>query len=234
MSDLINNEEKCYYYRVDEDIENFYRDNYANFIGTGLVGFTARLTHRSMEFGRSKFVNGENLRILEVGAGGGQHVKFCKQNYSEYIMTDLRPKNLPESNGNIFSDRRSISADSLPYPDNNFDRVIATCLLAHIRDPEKALQEWLRVLKVSGVLTIYVPCEPGVLLRLLQFTLTNKKKKKYGITNPSLMHYRDHIHTYVRLKAEIEQSSIKVKNKRFPFPFFSWNFNLWSVFQIVK
>jgi phosphatidylethanolamine/phosphatidyl-N-methylethanolamine N-methyltransferase len=215
------------------ELDSFYKNQYQRFIGTGIVGFVASLTHKTLEYGRHRPV-GEVYKILEVGAGGGQHIKFCKQNYSEYIMTDLRPENLPESRGKAISNKERVPADLLPYPSHNFDRVIATCLIAHIAEPEKALQEWLRVLKDSGDITIYVPCEPGILLRILQNLVTNPKKRRQGVENPTLIHYRDHAQTYLRIKLEIMEVSKKVVVRRYPFPFLSWNFNLWAVFKIQK
>jgi phosphatidylethanolamine/phosphatidyl-N-methylethanolamine N-methyltransferase len=219
---------------VEDGLDIFYRDHYSNFIETGLVGFAAKLSHRSLEVGQSSKRTGEQFRILEVGAGGGQHVKFCNQDYSEYILTDLRPENLPKSEGRVISNKDIVPADCLPYSDQSFDRVIATCLVAHLNDPNKAVGEWLRVVKDSGNITIYVPCEPGFILRILQHVITNKKKKKMGIANPKLLHYRDHIQTYVRLKEEIQHLSANVKIRRYPFPMLSWNFNLWAVFHITK
>ena len=219
---------------MEDNLDSFYRDHYSKFIETGIVGHIASLTHVSLELGQKKIKNGVEYKILEVGAGGGQHVKFCRQNYSEYIMTDLRPENLPTSNAKFISIPSSISAESLPFADASFDRVIATCLLAHLVEPEKALNEWLRVLKTNGCVTVYVPCEPGFLLRILQFLITNKKKKKQGVTNPKLMHYRDHIQTYMRLKVEIAEISKKFTLRRYPFPLLSWNLNLWAVFNIQK
>ena len=87
------------------ELDSFYKNQYQRFIGTGIVGFVASLTHKSLENGRHRPV-GTVYKILEVGAGGGQHIKFCKQNYSEYIMTDLRPENLQNRVERLFPIRK--------------------------------------------------------------------------------------------------------------------------------
>jgi len=219
-----------------DSIDDFYKEVYENFIGTGVVGFVAKLTHFSIELGGGgvRKRSNHNLRIIEVGAGNGQHLNYVKHDYLKYLMTDLRPEMLPAGTEKIVVDHRPISAEKLPYPNESFDRLIATCLIAHLSRPQDALLEWERVLGQKGFMDIYVPCEPGILLRLLQKMITNPKKKKQGVGNPNLLHYRDHIQPYPRVKAEIEELGLKTSVKRYPFPFLSWNFNLWVVFHIQK
>ncbi len=219
-----------------ESLSEFYAQNYKNFIGTGLVGKVASLSHKSME--REKFRKRDRhlseFLILELGAGNGQHVRYVQNDYSKYLLTDLRPENLPPSNGKIQSVNYSIDAEKLPFPDYEFDRVIATCLIAHLARPEVAIKEWMRVTKVGGSMQVYVPCEPGFLLRCLQFLITNPKKRKLGVENPRLLNYLDHITFYLRIKEICKSECIDLKIVNYPFPFLSWNFNLWSVFYIRK
>jgi phosphatidylethanolamine/phosphatidyl-N-methylethanolamine N-methyltransferase len=177
-------------------------------------------------------LSNKNLKILEVGAGNGQHLDFVKQNYGSYEMTDLRPEMLPNDVEKATVNKKSISAENLPYPDQSFDRLIASCLVAHLNEPQVALEEWKRVLRQNGYMTIYVPCEPGILLRGLRALVTNPKKKKMGINNIELFQYRDHQQSYLRLRAEIHSLTSNVRSRRFPFPFLSWNFNLWAVFTV--
>jgi len=77
-------------------------------------------------------------------------------------------------------------AVSLPFPDQCFDRVIATCLIAHLKDPEVALTEWRRVLRKGGELTMYVPCELGFSLRLFRKLFLAPKAKRLGFQGLNL------------------------------------------------
>jgi len=220
-----------------DSADAFYRDMYQDFIGTGFVGFVAKLTHLSMEFGCGRGGlkrSNSGLRIIEVGAGNGQHLKYTKNDYTEYVMTDIRPTILPASSKKVIVDLRSISAENLPYDDASFDRLIATCLIAHLPRPQDALLEWNRVLKQNGCMDVYVPCEPGFMLRILQRLVTNPKKKKQGLHNSKLLHYRDHLQSYPRIKTELKALGIETSVKRYPFPFLTWNFNLWAVFHLQK
>lgn len=49
------------------------------------------------------------------------------------------------------------SADSIPFPDSNFDSVIATQVFEHVPYPEKSASEVFRVLKPGGYFLMTVP-----------------------------------------------------------------------------
>src|SRR3546814_1644399 len=46
------------------------------------------------------------------------------------------------------------------------DRLIACHVLEHLHHPHDVLREWYRVLRKGGVLSILLPCDPGVLWRV--------------------------------------------------------------------
>lgn len=93
--------------------------------------------------------------ILELGAGEGQHRRFVKHQYLRYLVTDIReitnPELLPISEGFIPNKpgnyRAHADATCLVYGDESFNRVVAGCLLLHLADPLRAVDEWYRVLK---------------------------------------------------------------------------------------
>jgi ubiquinone/menaquinone biosynthesis C-methylase UbiE len=70
-----------------------------------------------------------------------------------------------------------MNAESLNFPDAKFDRIIATCLVVHLKNIEKALLEWRRVLKPNGVITMYIALEPSIMLRLFWNLIKIKGKK---------------------------------------------------------
>jgi ubiquinone/menaquinone biosynthesis C-methylase UbiE len=213
--------------------DEYYKNHYRTVTDTGMIGVISRLIHIIMENQRvkgfKKIKTLKNLRTLEVGAGMGQHKRYVK-NYSEYIETDIRPENLPEGKFKQIS----IDCSNLPFPENSFDRLIATCLLVHLNNPEKALLEFKRVVKTGGVITLYVACEPGIFLRVMQ-QLTTRRIQKNTYTNPKYRHYQDHVSNYPAIKVFINHifSGCKViRFKRYPFHFMSWNFNLFAVVTI--
>ena len=203
------------------------------------MGLVSRFLHHSLEsFGyvvrRNRFLRRSDLlKILEVGAGG-QHARYLRHSFDRLIECDIRPENIPNvaDDSRIVKEFKTVDAHNLPYVDNCFHRLIATCLLAHLSDPEKALEEWKRVVRPGGVISICVPCEPGFLLRISQTMITRRKQKSLGY-NGRLLHYREHRKHYPGMMTFIRQiyGSDAIVT-RYPFPFLSWNFNLWSIVQV--
>lgn len=214
----------------------YFRSAYDDVMYSGIVGFYSRMTHRIME----RPFRGRNYkRVLEVGAGQGQHFNFVQCNIEEYLESDLDSelKIYSRNNENVSRyERITLDAQNLDcFSDESFDRVIATCLLAHLDFPENALLEWKRVTKVGGVITIYVPTEPGMLLRLTRGVVMVPKSKKFGQDHLAVV-YRDHRNHYPMMRTLIEVvfSGNQIKRKRFPLPFLGWNFNFFEIFQITK
>jgi phosphatidylethanolamine/phosphatidyl-N-methylethanolamine N-methyltransferase len=112
-------------------------------------------------------------RIIEVGAGTGHHRPYVKHTFSQYVMTDGNDEMLEVasnkysaelSKGTLLLEKQDATA--LTYPDDSFDRLIATHVLEHLPNPVKVLAEWNRVVRPGGVISIVLPCDPGMLWRL--------------------------------------------------------------------
>jgi ubiquinone/menaquinone biosynthesis C-methylase UbiE len=150
-------------------------------------------------------------------------------------MTDLRPDLLSSiilKDSRVHIEKSPINAEELPYKDDSFDRVIATCLLIHLRNPEKALQEWRRVCKPNGNITIYIPCESGVLLRSLQAITTRKKQSKLGI-DARYLHYQEHPYSYPFILSLLKRVFGKnFRLRKFPFLIGNFDINLWAIATI--
>jgi SAM-dependent methyltransferase len=72
--------------------------------------------------------------------------------------------------GKADADLRGDAADKLPWPDNTFEIVFASHILEHIPwyYSERALREWVRVLRPSGRLEVWVPDGIKILKGVLQ------------------------------------------------------------------
>jgi phosphatidylethanolamine/phosphatidyl-N-methylethanolamine N-methyltransferase len=224
-------------------VDVFYSKYYDQILRTGLVGSAQNRTHRAIE----KLWSPQDVfgRVLEVGSGAGDHKHFVKHNYSTYYETDIRfpdgtfePGTSPKPGESKLNVVREIAdVMHLQYVDGFFDRVIATCLLLHLTDPESALLEIKRVTKATGgVVTILVPCEPGILLRLSRKFLTARKAKRLGFAGYELFNARDHINYISGLDKVIKYvfRDDKVAIRRLPFHIPSWNFNLYFVYTIYR
>lgn len=103
-----------------------------------------------------------NEKILEVGCGRGFYLRVLKSVWPVLAITgvDLNPKYLKKAEefmGELRVDLRVANATKLPFKDKTFDRIIATEILEHIPDDEKAISEMFRVLKTGGTIMVTVP-----------------------------------------------------------------------------
>ena len=210
----------------------FYEKSFEGLYATGFTGLLKGFVHKIME---SPFSNSKFEKILEVGAGSGTHLNYVGANFKEYYATDivvnrdLSSKAVPEKVFVLAQD-----AQKLDFGSTNFDRVIATCLIAHLDNPIQALNEWRRMAKDGGNITIYIPCEPGLLLRLFRFIFLLPKSLLKGVSNFNSSIVLEHRNSYLFIKHAIknEFANDKMKLTRYPFPFLGWNFNIFAVVNI--
>lgn len=212
----------------------YFAEDYQEIMYTGVVGRYSRLTHALLDW---PFRGTSTPVVLELGAGVGQHTKHALTDFSQYFVTDISQAALNKCDS---SDPRVVAqvADAQQlsdFTDESVDRVVATCLLAHLHEPEQALSEWRRVLKPGGSVSIYVPAEPGMLLRLLRHTVMARKSRKLGNDHLAIV-YRDHINHYPRMRLLIESvfAPDTIVRRRFPTRFLGWNFSLFDVFHVTK
>jgi ubiquinone/menaquinone biosynthesis C-methylase UbiE len=126
--------------------------------------------------------------ILEVGAGSGHHFPYVKKTFSKYIMSDASPEMLAIATEK-YSKEISLEllevdqqdATSLSIADNSVDRLIATHVLEHLPDPVSVLKEWNRVVRPGGIISIVLPCDPGLLWRLGRHFGPRRNAKKQGL-----------------------------------------------------
>lgn len=127
-------------------------------------------------------------RVLEVGAGSGHHYRYVRRTPREYLLTDGSEAMLRVSRERYAEEIRAgrivveaQDASALTYPDASFDRLIATHVLEHIPDPVRVLGEWSRVVKPDGLLSIVLPCDPGLLWRLGRHLGPRRNAERMGL-----------------------------------------------------
>jgi SAM-dependent methyltransferase len=232
---------------IAKAVEEFYKSDYENIVMSGgfLKRYIVRKTHLEIErfaLNNSK----DSISILELGAQADQHRSFVKINYHTYIVSDINFKPLItakqiydlkriKQNTKMSPDVKfeQIDASKINYPGETFDRIVATCLIVHLDNPIDALHEWRRVMKDNGQIDFYVPCDPGLLLRMARNLV--HKWKKLSVNYPfDLLLYSDHKSHYLAINQFINFtfSNDNIKRRFFPFRFFPWGFNLWAVYSI--
>lgn len=213
-------------------VDDFYDDFYQQLMSGGSIGKAWGLIHRKME---KSFQNVDGFEILEIGAGNGEHIAFVKSGYQTYHATDIRKSNLDKIPEYSNVSKALQDAQKLDYPDNIFDRVIMTCVLAHLDRPEDSLAEMRRVSKNGATISLYLPCEPGMFLRFIRNLTTRRKAKKLSILNIEYLHYLEHRNYFIALNhfVEVKFDNDLVKRKYYPFPFLTWNWNLFALYEIT-
>jgi phosphatidylethanolamine/phosphatidyl-N-methylethanolamine N-methyltransferase len=199
-----------------------------------LQALVMRASHRlaEREFGHQVHFD----RVLEIGAGTGEHVPFVRHRFNEYTLTDLDPKTLHIAKNKLagMSDRKigfeAQAGDSLDYSDNTFDRVVATHVLEHMYQPHLVLKEWCRVLKDDGVLSILIPTDPGLAWRLGRHLGPRKNAIAQGIAYDYVM-AREHVNSCNNLIAILRHYFPVANEAWWPFPLASIDLNLFFVFH---
>lgn len=112
--------------------------------------------------------------VVEVGAGSGHHFSYVQNKERiRYVMSDANEGMLKLASaryhdqvaaGELVIEQQD--ASRLTYHDQAFDRLIATHVLEHMPNPVAVLQEWNRVVRPSGLISLVLPCDPGLAWRV--------------------------------------------------------------------
>ena len=208
----------------------------------GKSGYLLNKTHKHLtKFGNSKnkvkIVN--NYRILEIGAGKGELYKHITGDFDQYFMTDVSPWGIEEIKKITESDKRVIfelqDIENLKYQDNFFDYVLVTCVIAHVTEPFKALEELRRVTKPKGIISIAVSTDPSILLRIIRKVLIIKKMRNLDIPY-ELFIATQHRNNPLGIMEMINwiYRNDKIQPKYYPFKLKFWNFSTHIVVNIIK
>lgn len=132
-------------------------------------------------------------KVLDAGCGTGRHIEslleWCKPleltaiDISE-VMLDVSHTKCRHLSGVSF-----VQGDllSLPFPDNTFDAVVAIWSLETLSDPARAVNEFLRVIKPSGIIAytfIQIPQHPEFVEDVVEDTLLQVGWELGDLLNP--------------------------------------------------
>jgi phosphatidylethanolamine/phosphatidyl-N-methylethanolamine N-methyltransferase len=212
-------------------MKNYYKDHYQGLIQEGSGKFFSNYVHKIMEMNLPR-----NFypKVLELGALNGLHKQYITHKFDVYYETDILIEGTTKISNNYikkFQDAENLNE----FKDDSIDRVIATCMLSHLKDPEVCLEEIKRILSNDGLVTLWVSNDPSILLRIFQNIFRKNDFKRSGLDYDSIQ-YREHLTYFTRLNFLIYDvfQDFKIQRKELPFRKFWYHLNFVSVYQIHK
>jgi phosphatidylethanolamine/phosphatidyl-N-methylethanolamine N-methyltransferase len=178
--------------------------------------------------------------VLEVGAGSGHHFPHVRRSFEKYIMTDgsaemlgiaMEKYSQEVSSGLLAIEQQD--ATCLSYSDDSADRLIATHVLEHLPNPVDVLKEWNRVVRPGGIISIILPCDPGLLWRLGRHFGPRRNAKKLGLAYDYLQ-AAEHINSIFNLVVFIRHHFEDVSESWYPINLPLPDLNLFYICHIKK
>ena len=224
-----------------DEIQERYKTYYEKTQYGSRTGIASTFFHMALE----KELAGEYFKnVLEVGSGSGEHLKYVQHNFEKYIVSDLfMPKivaSIQVKIDDLKKQEKSIelvveNVENLTFSNSSFNRVVSTCLLHHVGNPVLALQEMRRVTANDGLISIYVPSDPGMIYRLAQAIVSTRALRDYFSSSEIRFlragEHRNHVASLTGLiKGIFENDAISVRS--FPKVNIGWNTRLFQIFSI--
>lgn len=195
----------------------------------GLQGKVMRASHSLTE--RPYDLNMHFSRVLEIGAGTGEHLPFVRHSFDEYLLADHDKAALGIAKNKLSAIHSGklhyevLGDGQLSYPDRCFDQVIAAHVLEHIYKPHEAVREWARIIKDGGVLSILIPTDPGLAWRLGRHLGPRRRAISQGIAYDYVM-AREHVNSCNNLVAILRHIFPGLREAWWPFGLPSMDINL--------
>ena len=214
---------------------NYEEDSYKDYLYSGFLGKLFRKNHQLMEVYNFKEVD----KILEVGGGFEPHINYVKTKFNDYYSVDLDTvsglKEYIKKNYNKIK-FSYYEGKKLDFPNNFFDRIVISHCLEHILEPEKFVNEMLRVLNKNGIISIALPCDPGILWRMGRFLMkkTYLKRNKDEEYDHDYMIATEHVNSIFNLYVILNRKFKVVKKIFYPVNINIIDINLFYICQIQK
>lgn len=163
--------------KIIQIVEDYYANSYNDIHGSSNLKLADKVFHRALEekHGKKDFF----ANVLELGSGNYEHLNYIKHSYDKYYCIDLRTPKIENPNPDKVVFLKE-DVHNLSFKDESIDRIVATCILMHLDDPVKALEEWSRVLKPGGYIELMIPNEPGFLLTMFQRFFRSQMPEEKG------------------------------------------------------
>jgi SAM-dependent methyltransferase len=171
---------------------------------------------------------GRLLRTLEIGAGIGQHLNYENYSQQEYYCNELLPELCMEIKKR-YPKVNVVPGDCqkrLPYEDAYFDRIIAIHVFEHLPNLPATIRESRRLIKPTGVLSVIIPCEGGMMTKIARNLSAKPHFEKLYKQNYDWFIKSQHINMPDEILYELKQCFQVIHSMWFPLLVPSVNFNL--------
>jgi ubiquinone/menaquinone biosynthesis C-methylase UbiE len=145
---------------------------------------------------------GPGEKILDVASGNGFYSEKMARRGATVTGIDMDPVRIEHAKTyhNVSGVQYDLgNAESLPYPDATFDKVVSVCALEHFGDPQRAVSEMARVLKPGGTLVLHVD---SFSYREISEETRNKHRREYYVNNYFTHESLGKIHENAGLRVE--------------------------------
>jgi len=225
-------EDKAWIQYRDKFSEVYDKSNYSSPLQSSVMRASHKLVEKAYD-DQTHF-----SRVLEIGAGTGEHLPFVRHRFDVYTLTDIDQKTLEVAKRKLAGTHDGKvrfevqTGNRLSYTDDAFDRLVATHVLEHIYQPHVVLKEWCRVLKHGGVLSILIPTDPGVAWRIGRYLGPRKNALAQGIAYDYVM-AREHVNSCNNLIAFLRYYFPESREAWWPLPIPSIDLNLFFAFHVT-
>ena len=181
-----------------------------------------------------------NEKIVEIGGGAEPHIKYMNTDFikSYTIVDDISYKHAVQK---LQSKYKRIKFYFIDYKKINFSkkydftRMIASHSFEHFRFFESDFLKLMKLLEKNGIISIALPCDPGLFWRFLQFFSFFNQKKYYGWKNmkqKDLSDTREHLTSCQNILKIIKFYFSNIKKIYFPFFIPLIEFNIFLIIQV--
>ena len=159
-----------------------------------------------------------HFRTIEVGPGVGGQLELEDLSRQEYHCIELR-ENMSAELKRRFPTVTVTTAscqERTRYDDGYFDRAVAVHVLEHLPDLPRAISELHRLLRVGGILSMVIPCDPGIAWEFARQTSSARIfRRRYNMPYMWLMR-REHINSPAEIISILKSGFDEIDRTYFP------------------
>jgi SAM-dependent methyltransferase len=162
--------------------------------------------------------DGSHFRTIEIGAGVGGHIEFEDLSRQEYHCIELRENMSAEIKRRFPSVTVTTASchERTQFADGYFDRAIAVHVFEHLPDLPRAISELHRLLRVGGILSVVIPCDPGLAYEFArQISSARIFRRRYKMPYMWLMR-REHINSPAEVMSLLKDGFDEINRTYFP------------------